>query len=206
MLNSRIESTLADQSQFIEMFGNVKGAEYRKLKECCTSVTGGSTPSMKHEEYYGGEIPFIKSGDVKDAYVSSGALWLTKEALNKTTARLVPAGTIIVVIRSGILKHNLPVAIATNPVVINQDLKAFQPKPEFLSQYLAWAIRSKEDELLSMTRAMTVDNIESNELYGIPIMVAPKEQQERFAECIEQSDKSKFVGANRNLSRSSEIR
>lgn len=130
---------------------------------------------------------------MKGKYVASGALWLTEEALQKTTAKYVPAGTVIVVIRSGILKHDLPVAIASNPVVINQDLKAFQPRPEFTSQYLAWAIRSKEDELLSMTRAMTVDNIESKELYGIPVMVAPLEQQQKFATFVEQSDKSKHI-------------
>ena len=192
------------------MFGDVPGAEYITLEQCCTAVTGGNTPSMKHEEYYGGNVPFIKSGDVKDTYVSSGALWLTEEALQKTTAKYVPAGTVIVVVRSGILKHDLPVAIAANPVVINQDLKAFQPRPEFTSQYLAWAIRSKEDELLSMTRAMTVDNIESKELYGIPVMVAPLEQQQRFAAFVEQSDKSKYLlqeaaGTNRNTRRNRNV-
>ena len=148
------------------MFGNDDDSEYLTLEQCCTSVTGGNTPSMKHDEYYGGDIPFIKSGDVKDAYVSAGALWLTQEALEK--------------------------AIAANPVVINQDLKAFQPRPEFTSQYLAWAIKSKEDYLLRMTRAMTVDNIESKELFSIPVMVAPLEQQKNFEHFVEQIDKSKF--------------
>ena len=174
------------------MFGDDDSAEYLTLEQCCASVTGGNTPSMKHDEFYGGDVPFIKSGDVKDAYVSAGALWLTQEALEKTTAKYVPKGTVIVVVRSGILKHDLPVAIASNPVVINQDLKAFQPKPEFTSQYLAWAIKSKEDYLLRMTRAMTVDNIESKELFGIPVMKAPIEQQKQFERFVEQSDKSKF--------------
>ena len=157
------------------------------------SVTGGSTPSMKHEDYYGGEVPFIKSGDVKADYVSSGALWLTQRALDETTAKYVPAGTVVVVTRSGILKHDLPVAITSNPVVINQDLKAFEPKPAFSPQYIAWAIRSREDELLSKTRVMTVDNIESKDLYEIPVMIASREEQEQFVAFVRQSDKSKFA-------------
>ena len=180
------------KSQFIEMFGCASNCEYLPLEACCSSVTGGSTPSMKHEEYYGGNVPFIKSGDVKSTYVTSGALWLTKEALVKTTAKYVPAGSVIVVIRSGILKHDLPVAIAQNPVVINQDLKAFQPKPEFRSQYLAWAIRSNEEALLRKTRAMTVDNIESKELFELPVMRAPMDKQMEFESIVEQADKSKF--------------
>ena len=192
------------KSQFMEQFGSREKGCYCTLEECCVSVTGGSTPSMKREDYYGGDVPFIKSGDVKADYVSSGALWLTQRALDETTARYVPTGTVIVVTRSGILKHNLPVAITENPVVINQDLKAFEPKPEFLPQYLAWAIRSKEDVLLSKTRAMTVDNIESRELYEIPVMIVNIEEQEQFAAFVRQSDKSKFAAlscSNLNLSR-----
>lgn len=180
------------KSQFLGQFGEREGEFYCTLEECCISVTGGSTPSMKHEDYYGGNVPFIKSGDVKDDYVSSGSLWLTQKAMDETTAKYVPAGTVVVVTRSGILKHDLPVAITSNPVVINQDLKAFVPKPEFLPLYLAWSVRSQKDYLLSKTRAMTVDNIESKDLYEIPVMIAPIEEQEQFAAFVRQSDKSKF--------------
>jgi type I restriction enzyme S subunit len=180
------------KSQFIEMFDNVINAEYIPLEQCCVSITGGNTPSMKHEEYYGGDVPFVKSGDIKDRYVASGALWLTQEALTNTNAKYVPKGTVVVVVRSGILKHDLPVAITLNPLVINQDIKAFQPKLEFTSQYLAWAIRSKENELLSMTKAMTVDSIDSKVLYSIPVMVASMELQLQFDAFVEQTDKSKF--------------
>ena len=180
------------KSQFVEMFEGRQDAAYQTLEDCCVSVSGGSTPSMKHEEYYGGDIPFIKSGDVKTDYVSSGALWLTQKALEETASKLIPKGTVIVVTRSGILKHDLPVAITSTPVVINQDIKAFEPKPEFTSQYIAWAIRSRQDALLSKTRAMTVDNIESKELFEIPVMVASATEQERFSRFVVQTDKSKY--------------
>lgn len=148
---------------------------------------------MKHEEFYGGNIPFIKSGDVKAEYVSSGALWLTEEALKKTTAKYVPEGSVIVVVRSGILKHDLPVAITSNPLVINQDIKAFHLKENFTPQYIAWAIRSKEEVLLSKTRVMTVDNIESKDLFEMPVMCASLAEQEQFAELVRQTAKSKYI-------------
>ena len=88
------------------------------VEECCASINGGGTPSMSHPEYYGGDIPFIKSGDVKFDYVSKGALWLTSDAIEKTTARLLPAGTVLVVVRSAALKNEFHVAIAENPLVI----------------------------------------------------------------------------------------
>lgn len=194
--NLLAETDALVQAQFNEMFGIANNYSSIPLEKCCTSIRGGSTPSMKQEEYYGGTIPFIKSGDVKEAYVSSGALWLTKKALRNTTAKLVPEGAVIVVIRSGILKNNLPVAIASNPVVINQDLKAFVLKPEFTSQYIAWAIRVNENKLLSMTRSMTVDNIESKDLYGLPIKVPPMELQCKFELFIKRIDKAKSALQN----------
>ena len=189
------------KSQFVEMFEGRQDAAYQTLEDCCVSVSGGSTPSMKHEEYYGGDIPFIKSGDVKTDYVSSGALWLTQKALEETASKLIPKGTVIVVTRSGILKHDLPVAITSTPVVINQDIKAFEPKPEFTSQYIAWAIRSRQDALLSKTRAMTVDNIESKELFEIPVMVASATEQERFSRFVVQTDKSKYYCQHQTIFR-----
>lgn len=178
------------KSRFMEMF------EFEcktiPLEQCCVSISGGSTPSMKQASFYGGDVPFIKSGDVKETRVSSGTLWLTKDALEKGRAKLVPAGSIIVVTRSGILKHTLPVAIALNPIVINQDIKALQPSGRFLSDYLAWSIRISENILLAKSRMTTVDNIESNDLYQLPIKEASLDLQNKFSIFVEQIDKSKY--------------
>lgn len=179
------------KSRFMEMF------EFEcktiPLEQCCVSISGGSTPSMKQASFYGGDVPFIKSGDVKETRVSSGTLWLTKDALEKGRAKLVPAGSVIVVIRSGILKHTLPVAIALNPIVINQDIKALQPSGRFLSDYLAWSIKISENILLAKSRMTTVDNIESNDLYQLPIKEASLDLQTKFSIFVEQIDKSKLV-------------
>ena len=192
--NAERQLALGDElvkSRFVEMFES--NWKMIPLEQCCISISGGSTPSMAQSSYYGGDVPFIKSGDVKDSKISSGSLWLTQEALHKGRAKLVPSGTVIVVTRSGILKHFLPVAIALNPLVVNQDIKALQPKERFKSDYLAWAIRMNESLLLSKSRMTTVDNIESGDLYQLPIKDVSLALQNRFSEFVEQVDKSKLV-------------
>ena len=191
--NAERQLALGDElvkSRFVEMFES--NWKMIPLEQCCISISGGSTPSMAQSSYYGGDVPFIKSGDVKDSKISSGSLWLTQEALHKGRAKLVPSGTVIVVTRSGILKHFLPVAIALNPLVVNQDIKALQPKERFKSDYLAWAIRMNESLLLSKSRMTTVDNIESGDLYQLPIKDVSLALQNRFSEFVEQVDKSKY--------------
>lgn len=68
------------KSRFVEMFGNRASGEIVALRDCCSSIVGGKTPSMKHPEYYGGGIPFIKSGDVIGDRVFGGALSLSDVA------------------------------------------------------------------------------------------------------------------------------
>lgn len=182
------------KSQFVEMFEQHHlGEKYRQLRECCSNISGGKTPSMSQKEFYGGSIPFIKSGDVKGDSVSSGALWLTDAALEQGGAVLLPKETVIVVIRSAALRHEFHVAITNNPVVINQDLKAFQPKPEFLPIYLQWAIRSHEKALLSKVQSVLTSHIEMSDLLSIPVMEANIADQERFCDFIRQTDKSKLA-------------
>lgn len=182
------------KSQFIEMFSSGQdGAEYRELKDCCDDVFGGKTPSMSHPEFYGGNIPFIKSGDVKDDTVSSGALWITDEAVQNAGVKLLPANTVIVVIRSAALRHEFHAAVTSNPVVINQDLKAFVPTDEFLPLYLMWSIKAHETTLLSKVQTVLTSHIEMSDLLKIPVMVASKDKQKQFCEFKEQADKSKFA-------------
>ena len=147
------------KSQFIEMFGEGNADErYVPLKDCCADISGGKTPSMSHPEYYGGSIPFVKSGDVKSTSVSSGALWLTDDALEKAGIKLVPKDSVIVVIRSAALRHEFNIAVAQNPIVINQDLKALQPKPAYES-------RPQFDALMAKCREGKIDLIVTKSVF-----------------------------------------
>lgn len=151
---------------------------------------------MKHPEYYGGDVPFIKSGDVRGDTVSSGALWLTEKALIETTAKYVPKGAVLVVNRSAALLREFRAAIAGQPVVINQDIKAFIPKDEFTSEYLLWAIKIQTQFLLTKVTTVLTSHIDLKDLLELQIVPAPIEQQNEFSRFIAQVDKSKFVENN----------
>lgn len=148
---------------------------------------------MKHPEYFGGEIPFIKSGDVKNRIVCEGDLSITKEGLLNSSAKLIPTGAVIVVIRSGILKHTLPVALVGCEVAINQDIKALIPASGVNSLYLQWALLVSEPLILSRVRATTADNIETKQLRKYMIPLPPLALQEEFADFVAAVDKSRFV-------------
>ena len=180
------------KSRFVEMFGDTQH-EYKTLSECCDYAAGGATPSMKHGEYYDGEIPFIKSGDVKGDIVERGALTLTEAALQHGGAKLIPGDSVLVVTRSALLKRKLHVALAPDPVVINQDIKAFHPHDGVLSSYLMWAIRSREAELLHGVRSVNTSSIKTSDLFSLDIPLPSLALQQEFADFVAQVDKPRFV-------------
>ena len=104
---------------------------------------------------------------------------------------MVPVNSLVMVIRSGILKHTLPVAINAVPITVNQDLKVFIPNERVLTRFLAVQFKMQEKDILSGVRAVTADNIEFNSLKQRMVIVPPIELQKMFVDFCEQIDKSK---------------
>src|SRR5262245_4062842 len=93
------------------------------------SIDGGGTPNRGRPEYFGGAIPWVTPKDMKTWEIHKSQETITEMGLKESTSRLVPPGSILIVIRSGVLKHTLPVAITRRAVAINQDMKALVPNP-----------------------------------------------------------------------------
>ena len=191
---------LADQlvkSRFIEMFGDPIYNEKRWLTDSvenvCSDIYGGGTPSKAHPEYYeNGDIPWVSSKDMKSSILYDSQIRINQLGVDNSTAKIVPINSVIMVIRSGILKHTLPVAINAVPITVNQDLKVFVPSQRITSLFLMYLFKMLEKDILSGVRAVTADNIEFNSLKERMIIVPPIDLQLEFVTFVEQIDKSKF--------------
>jgi type I restriction enzyme S subunit len=113
---------------------------------------------------------------------------ITPEAVKRSATRLVPRGSVLVVTRSGILRHSFPVAVAERDVALNQDLKALIPSDGVLPEYVAWALRAFARSILhTCTKSgTTVQNIETAKLIEFEIPVAPISEQQRIVAAIEE--------------------
>ena len=204
----KIESILSDlngqldlldelvKARFVEMFGdpviNDKKWLTVSVENLCDEIYGGGTPSKAHEEYYeNGDIPWVSSKDMKTDVVTDSQIKINQLGIENSTARLVPVNSVIMVIRSGILKHTLPVAINAVPITVNQDLKVFVPGNKITSRFLAAQFKMQEKSILFGVRAVTADNIEFNSLKARRMIVPPLELQNQFASFVEEVDKSR---------------
>lgn len=90
--------------------------------------SGGGTPSKTNSSFWeNGTIPWISPKDMKTDRILSAEDLITAVAVKQSATNLVPAGSVLMVTRSGILRHTFPVAVAEVPVILNQDLKALIP-------------------------------------------------------------------------------
>ena len=186
------------KSRFIELFGdpvhNNKEWTTDSVERLCKEIYGGGTPSKSHPEYYeNGNIPWVSSKDMKTDILMDSQIHINEEGVANSTARMVPENSVIMVIRSGILKHTLPVAINAVPITVNQDLKVFIPGNRVITRFLAYQFKMLESDILSGVRAVTADNIEFDSLKKRKLIVPPLELQQQFAAFVAQVDKSKFA-------------
>ncbi len=118
------------------------------LRECGRWLSGG-TPNTGEPKYWNGNIPWITASSLQDFRIKTSERKLTNLGL-ENGSWLVPKGSILFVVRGMSLKTEFRIGIAQNAVAFGQDCKAVVPNESFDSQFLAYAIRSKSDEILGL--------------------------------------------------------
>ena len=143
------------------------------------SLCSGATPSKDVLSYWEGNIPWVSSQEVKSDIIEDTSLHISEEAINNCSTQLMPAGTLVMVVRSGILQHTIPIALLGVPATINQDIKAFQFNHLMLPAYFKYYIQGENDALLSVIikDKTTVESVDNQLLLSLKIMVPPSEEQ-----------------------------
>ena len=157
---------------------------WTKTAEVAVIVGGGTPKTSAPKNFEGGEIPWITPADLsgyKTKYIARGARNITEAGLNGSSARLLPANTVLFSSRAPIGY----VAIASQPVTTNQGFKSFVlPKgidPSFVYYYF---LRAKET-IESLGGGTTFKEISGATAATIPLALAPLAEQHRIVVEIE---------------------
>jgi type I restriction enzyme S subunit len=185
------------KSEFYNMFGdpvtNEKGWEVSTVNKVCSKIIGGGTPSKSNTDYYVGNIPWVTPKDMKTILIYDSIDHINEKAIENSSTNLIPSNSILMVIRSGILKKSLPVAINTVNVTVNQDMKAFITNNKVTPQYLLYFFISMQNNILKNVRAVTADNIEFGLIKNLYIQVPPISIQNQFAEIVTKIEEQKTL-------------
>src|SRR5690606_16119663 len=160
----------------VEWMGKVPSHwKLRKLKHIA-SFSGGGTPSRDNPSYWDGAIPWVSPKDMKIERITGTEEYITEEALRTSAAELVSAGALLLVVRSGILRHTIPAAINEIPVTLNQDMKAVRPASDICSSdfLLRWVQGLNALLLLQWSKqGATVESIEHDYLRETKLALPP---------------------------------
>jgi type I restriction enzyme, S subunit len=168
---------------------------------------GGATPSKARAHYWrNGVIPWVSPKDMKRPLIGEAQDYLTLAAVQSSATQLVPEGSVLVVTRSGILRHSFPVAVTTREVAINQDIKAVTPLPGIDPRFLAAQLRAHAAEILASCAksGTTVDSIEFARLKRFPFSLCSLPEQRHIVAELDRLS-AHLAKANEEIARSNQL-
>ena len=149
--------------------------------EYLATFSGGKTPSMDNKEYWNnGKHLWVTSKDMKSVHITDSLMKISDSALEQMN--IYPKGTLLLVTRSGILRHTLPIAILGDEATVNQDIKTITCHFPNINRYLYYAIKAQEQVILEQYHkdGTTVDSIDFDKFKKLPIPLPPIEEQSRI--------------------------
>ena len=142
----------------------------------------GSTPSRGVSEYYGGTIPWLKTGDLNDGYINSVPEFITEKALEETSVKMNPAGSVLIAMYGATIGK---VGILTFPATTNQACCACSEFNGVYNKYLFYFLISHKNAFIRKAGGGAQPNISKEIIVNTPIPIPPTREQERIVNAIE---------------------
>jgi type I restriction enzyme S subunit len=145
----------------------------------CKTFSGG-TPSTSHKEFYGGNIPFIRSAEIDKEYTE---LFLTTEGLENSAAKLVKKGDVLFALYGA---NSGEVALSKQEGAINQAVLClkFEGSNAFVYQFLSF----KKNWIINKYIQGGQGNLSGEIVKSIRILFPDPEEQKKIADCLSSID------------------
>lgn len=147
--------------------------EQRKLGEITQSYSGG-TPTANKKEYYDGDIPFIRSGEISGEKTE---LFITGEGLNNSSAKMVKKGDILYALYGATSGE---VSISKIKGAINQAILAIQPSQNYDSQFLMQWLRKSKENIISTYLQGGQGNLSGNIVKELLVDLPTYDEQQKI--------------------------
>jgi type I restriction enzyme S subunit len=149
---------------------------------------GGGTPSKSEPEYWNGSIPWVSPKDMKVDWINDAEDHISEAAITHSSAKLIPKGSLLMVVRGMILAHSYPTAISTVPLAINQDMKAIVPFRSDFARMLLLLTKGMKPEVMRLVLRSTHGTCKllTDDLFSLPFPVPPLAEQKRIVAKVDE--------------------
>ncbi|QCL86717.1 restriction endonuclease subunit S [Agrobacterium pusense] len=152
-------------------------------------IRTGGTPSRTEGKYWGGDIPWMASGEIHQRYVSETEEKITELALKESNARILPAGSIMIAL-NGQGKTRGKAAILRKPMACNQSLAAIIPNASHLPEFFLFLFESMYSQLRNLTGDDARNGLNLAILKAVEVTLPPLHEQRRIAEILSSVDEA----------------
>jgi type I restriction enzyme S subunit len=149
----------------------------------------GGTPSKANAAFWNGSVPWVSAKDMKQLFLEDAEDHISAAAVDDG-AKLVPAGTLLMLVRGMTLLKDVPICVLCQKMSFNQDVKALRPKEDVDGLYLALLLTGSKDRLLEMVTVAGhgTGKLDTDELKAMELMLPRPAEQKHIASCLSNLD------------------
>ena len=149
----------------------------------CGSWGSGATPSRTNSEYYGGTIPWLKTGDLNDDIITEIPEYITELALEKTSVRLNPIGSVLMAMYGATIGK---LGILGIEATTNQACCACIPYEGIYNKFLFYFLMASRTAFIKMGEGGAQPNISKEKIVNALFPLPPLAEQKRIVEKLKQ--------------------
>ena len=179
-LKANAEKQLAEarqlfQAELAECMRQKEGWEEKKIGEIFKTYSGG-TPTKSNKDYYeGGMIPWIRSGEVCEEYITDSEMCITEKGMNNSSAKYYPVNTVLVAMYGATAAQ---VGILKFKATSNQAVCGILPHKDFVPEFVYYWFTKIQDELAAQAQGGAQPNISQEKIKRVSIPVIPVGEQQ----------------------------
>ena len=145
------------------------------------SWQSGATPSRMNKDYYGGNIPWLKTGDLNDGTITYIPEYITQRALEETSVRLNPKGSVLIAMYGATIGK---IGILSFPATTNQACCACY-EYSINQMFLFYFLLANRENFIAMGGGGAQPNISKEKIISTSMPLPPLKEQERIVAEIE---------------------
>ena len=178
-LNNQINRNLEEQIQtlFLEIFSNDPSEPLGTVVE----TTSGGTPNRKNEEFYeNGSVCWVKSKELQGSFITDTEEKITKEALVKSAAKIIPANSVMIAMYGATVGEY---GIISKEMACNQAVCALLENEKYPYTYLFMLVKTRKQDLINMAVGSAQQNI-SQVIIKEMLVHSDLDKIQKFHKCV----------------------
>lgn len=182
-------SVLVAEAIFSELY---KHEEIKSIGDIAITSSGG-TPLRNNSDYYNGDIPWLKSGELNDGCIEKAEEYITKKGLSNSSAKLVPEGTLLLAMYGATAGK---VGITKIKTSTNQAVCALFPKEVIKRDFLYWFLRQHRYKFIEISKGGAQPNISQTVIGKTQIPIPNIDVQEKIISVLFSIQKNATLDLN----------